>query len=87
MLKINNTIGPHELIPKIQRLFELSAQKIKSIDDSWDTNRGTPVFTVQGQYTVRGWTEWTRGFQYGAALLQFDVTDDSSFLDIGLPGT
>ncbi len=87
MLKINNTIGPHELIPKIQRLFELSAQKIKSIDDSWDTNRGTPVFTVQGQYTVRGWTEWTRGFQYGAALLQFDVTDDSSFLDIGMPGT
>ncbi len=25
--------------------------------------RGAPVFTRQGLYTTRGWTEWTQGFQ------------------------
>jgi unsaturated chondroitin disaccharide hydrolase len=87
MLKINNSIRPQNLVPAVERLFELSAQKIRSIEDSWEPRRGTPVFTVAGRYTVRGWTEWTRGFQFGAALLQFDATDDRAFLNIGLQGT
>ena len=33
----------------------------------------SPVFTVKGRYTSKGWTEWTQGFQYGSALLQFVV--------------
>jgi hypothetical protein len=41
------------------------------------------VFTVQGHYTSRGWTEWTQGFQFGSALLQFDATGDEEFLEIG----
>jgi unsaturated chondroitin disaccharide hydrolase len=41
------------------------------------------VFTVEGRYTARGWTEWTQGFQYGSALLQFDATADTAFLDLG----
>ena len=40
------------------------------------------MFTVAGQYTTRGWTEWTQGFQFGSALLQFDATDDEQFLEI-----
>ena len=41
------------------------------------------MFTVNGRYTARGWTEWTEGFVYGAALLQFDATGDRAFLELG----
>ena len=40
-----------------------------------------------GQYTTRGWTEWTQGFQFGSALLQFDATDNEQFLEIGRKNT
>jgi unsaturated chondroitin disaccharide hydrolase len=45
------------------------------------------VFTLKGKYTTRGWTEWTQGFQYGSALLQFDATSDERFLEIGRRNT
>ena len=41
------------------------------------------MFTVKGKYTSRGWTEWTQGFQFGSALLQFDATGEERFLEIG----
>ncbi len=41
------------------------------------------MFTVEGHYTARGWTEWTEGFQYGASLLQFDATGEREFLELG----
>ena len=44
---------------------------------------GAPVFTVDGRYTARGWTEWTQGFQFGSALLQFDATGEREFLELG----
>ena len=45
--------------------------------------KSTPVFTVAGQYTARGWTEWTQGFQYGGAILQYDATGEREFLELG----
>ena len=87
MLQIDSSITANQLVPGINRLFELSAEKIHSIENTWDSSLGTPVFTVDGKYTVRGWTEWTRGFQFGSALLQYDATGESEFLDIGLTGT
>ena len=45
------------------------------------------MFTVAGKYTTRGWTEWTQGFQYGSALLQFDATSEAEFLEIGRRNT
>src|SRR6185503_7808439 len=42
-----------------------------------------PVFTVNGRYQARGWTEWTQGFQFGSALLQFDATGEADFLELG----
>jgi len=83
MLKIDSTLTPQKLLPKLHRLFELSADKILSIEKGWRPANGTPVFTVKGKYTSRGWTEWTQGFQYGSALLQFDATGDKRFLEIG----
>ncbi len=45
------------------------------------------MFTVAGQYTARGWTEWTQGFQFGSALIQYEVTRDERFLDMGRRNT
>jgi rhamnogalacturonyl hydrolase YesR len=72
-----------DLKPGIDRLFRASAAKIISLDQSWNPQAGAPVFTVNGKYTARGWTEWTQGFQFGAAILQYDATGDQQFLDIG----
>ncbi len=82
-MKIDASLTPAKLQPKVNRVFELAAQKISAIDKSWDSAKGTPVFTVKGQYTSRGWTEWTQGFQFGMAFLQFDATGDESFLKLG----
>ncbi len=82
-IKIDSRLTPQKLVPAIERMFELSAQKILAIEKSWQPADGTPVFTVKGRYTSRGWTEWTQGFQFGSALLQFDATGDEVFLDIG----
>lgn len=82
-IKLNSRITAESLLPGIEALFELSGKKILSIEKNWDPARGTPVFTVKGRYTSRGWTEWTQGFQFGSALLQFDATGDERFLEIG----
>src|SRR5205823_12687365 len=82
-LRIDRSLTPQKLLPRIERLFELSAGKILSIENSWHPRKGTPVFTVKGKYTSRGWTEWTQGFQFGSALLQFDATGERQFLEIG----
>jgi unsaturated chondroitin disaccharide hydrolase len=58
-----------------------------SLEKSWKPSAGTPVFTVRGRYTSRGWTEWTQGFQYGSAVLQFDATGERRFLALGRRGT
>jgi len=87
MIRIDQSLTPLSLRRQTDRLFELSAQKIHSLQKTWDPSRGTPVFTVAGRYTSRGWTEWTQGFQFGSALLQFDATEDARALAIGREGT
>src|SRR5678815_3845584 len=80
---IDRSITPKQLVSRIDRVFDLSAQKILAIEKTWKPAQGTPVFTVAGKYTSRGWTEWTQGFQFGSALLQFDATGDQKFLALG----
>src|SRR5277367_3700696 len=87
MINIDNEITPELLFPTIQRLFMLSGKKIQHLQKRWDPKKGTPVFTVKGEYTSRGWTEWTQGFQFGSAIYQFEVTGDGEFLDIGRRST
>ncbi len=87
MIHINFEITPEHLFPAIQKLFTLSGAKIHRLQNRWDSAKGTPVFTVKGEYTSRGWTEWTQGFQFGAAIYQFEVTRDESFLDLGRRST
>ena len=86
-MHINNSLTVQELKPHIERLFELSGKKILAIEATWAAEKGTPVFTVAGTYTTRGWTEWTQGFQFGSAILQFDATGDEQFLELGRQNT
>jgi hypothetical protein len=83
MMQLHTVRSARDLLPKIARVFELSAAKIRSIDDAWHPGDGAPVFTVNGRYEASGWTEWTQGFQFGSALLQFDATGDAAFLELG----
>ncbi|MEZ5274887.1 MAG: glycosyl hydrolase [Opitutaceae bacterium] len=86
-MRIKAGLKPKKLSRKIDRLFDLSAEKIRLIQKTWDPSKGTPVFTVRGRYTSQGWTEWTQGFQFGCAILQFDATGDEAALKIGRAGT
>ena len=72
-----------ELSPALDRFFELAKHKTVNLDREYDDSQGSPVFTVDGKYTTRGWTEWTEGFRYGIAVLHFDATGDEESLASG----
>lgn len=82
-MNIDLEIQPKNLENNIEYLWELSAEKIHLIENFYDAQKGSPVFTEQGKYTTRGWTEWTQGFQYGSAVLQYDAMGETEFLKIG----
>lgn len=81
MIDINYTIKPAELLSKLKIFWRLSGEKIQLIETHYDETKGSPVFTIDGKYSTRGWTEWTQGFQYGSALLQFDAAGDKKLLE------
>ena len=85
-MKFATALQPHDLDGAVRSVFDVAAGKIRDLDASWDAARGAPVYTIEGRYTTRGWTEWTQGFQYGAALLTFDATGDDGLLELGRAG-
>ena len=82
MIKFDNHLQPADLTEKLTRFWKLSAQKIHLIEKHYDESQGSPVFTIEGKYSSRGWTEWTQGFQYGSVILQFDATGERSYLEM-----
>lgn len=80
-MEINNSVGSDKLQERLNDFWELSGDKIQLIKQEYDDSKGSPVFTVEGKYTTRGWTEWTQGFQFGSAILQYDATGQESFLE------
>jgi unsaturated chondroitin disaccharide hydrolase len=86
-MKLDPSLTVEHLAKPAARAAELAAEKVRLIADTWDPAKGTPVFTVDGKYATRGWTEWTQGFQYGCAVLAFDVTGDQSLLALGRDST
>lgn len=83
MIQINHALQPTDFTEKLHQFWTVSAQKIRLIEEQYDPANGSPVFTIRGQYSTRGWTEWTQGFQYGSAILQYDATGDPYFLELG----
>ena len=78
MIDLNTAPELKSLQPKLEKVFDLAKKKIERIDAEYDEAKGSPVFTVEGKYTTRGWTEWTEGFRYGIAILHFDATGDET---------
>lgn len=82
-MKIDAALAPKDLAKAAARVLELGGDKARAIDRTWDVKKGTPVFTIEGRYATRGWTEWTQGFQYGCAILAFDGTGERKLLELG----
>jgi len=87
MIKTDDSLTIQSLAPLLDRFWQLSSAKIDLIRKEYPEDKGSPVFTVKGKYTTRGWTEWTQGFQYGSAILQFDATGEAKHLDYGRTST
>jgi len=83
VIKLDAKLTPTDLLPKLERFWARSAECIEAVERSCPPGTASPVFTVKGKYTAKGWTEWTQGFQFGSALLQFDATGDEQFLELG----
>lgn len=81
------SVGIETIRKKLKNFWELSGEKILAIEKDYDNSLGAPVFTRKGVYSNLGWTEWTQGFQYGSAILQYDATGDERFLEIGRENT
>lgn len=84
---IDKAIQAADLREKIGLLWKVSGEKLKRIQLEYDHHQGSPVFTVAGKYSTRGWTEWTQGFEFGSEILQFDATGETSFLESGRNAT
>lgn len=83
MIEIKSNLTPGDLKQKLSGFWQLSGEKVKLIEREYDHSKGSPVFTVDGKYSTRGWTEWTQGFEFGSAILQFDATGEEDFLQFG----
>ncbi len=83
MIDLKTAPDTTALKPQLDRFFELAKTKIEAINTEYDESKGSPVFTVGGKYTTRGWTEWTEGFRYGIAILHYDATGDTASLCSG----
>ena len=81
MIKIDHNLKPADFSGKLKRFWQLSGEKVRLIGSEYDESKGSPVFTIAGKYTTRGWTEWTQGFQYGSAILHFDATGETQLLE------
>lgn len=80
-MHIDAKLTAAELIPALDAFWQLSGEKIDLILREYDPARGSPVFTIAGKYTTRGWTEWTEGFHYGSAFLHYDATGETRFAE------
>lgn len=87
MITPDSSLTPASLSDKLANFWDHSGRKILDIESNYDKSNGTPVYTVAGKYSTRGWTEWTEGFVYGSSVLQFDATDDEQFLEIARRNT
>lgn len=80
-MNLGATLTPQALMPSLKRAAALASAKTLQLERRWKVGDGAPVFTVAGRYTARNWTQWTQGFQYGNALLCFELTGDCNLLE------
>ena len=57
MIDLNIELDWKKFSPPLDKLFSLASDKTRMLAQRWEGVRGAPVFTVQGHYMQRGWTE------------------------------
>ncbi len=82
-MQIDEGITAQELLPMLERTFEMATAKSRALHARWDAGGGSPVYTIKGRYTARSWTDWTLGFFTGAPILLYDATGDAELLNLG----
>jgi len=82
-MQINLDLTPQHLLPQIDTLVDLAVPKVIAVHDRWDHKRGSPVITINGEYTSRTWTDWTLGFFIGQAFLLYDLAHEARLLSLG----
>ncbi|WP_242158959.1 glycoside hydrolase family 88 protein [Aestuariivivens sediminis] len=80
---IDSGITINTLEKQLASYWKLAKSKVILLNDKYDYSKGSPVVTINGQYTSRGWTEWTQGFQYGIPLLIAEAVGDEDMLRFG----
>jgi len=80
-MKSDTDITIEEFEAPLGNFWDYSGEKIKAIGKEYDLSQGSPVYTVDGKYTTKGWTEWTEGFVYGSGFLHYDATGEKSALE------
>lgn len=80
---INETLDIKSFAEPLKDFWQIAIEKVKMIDRDYNDSQGSPVFTINGKYTSKGWTEWTQGFQFGIPLLIFEATGERDMLKIG----
>ena len=83
MIDLKSAPELKDLRGPLDKVFELAKAKIALVNAEYDDTQGSPVYTYQGKYATRGWTEWTEGFRYGIAILHYDATGDAESLKFG----
>jgi hypothetical protein len=86
-MQIDFDIHVNDLKSGLINFWDLATRKVQNLASDYDSSKGAPVFTVEGHYTTRGWTEWTQGFQFGIPLLIFEATGNREMLAIGKENT
>ena len=86
-MKINYDLEIASFKEKLDQFWQLARDKVILLGNRYDPAKGSPVYTAEGKYTTRGWTEWTQGFQYGIPLLVYDASGDPDMLETGREST
>jgi hypothetical protein len=81
-LQSNQTLKAKDLSAAVERALRLASEKTLRLDRRWKASDGAPVMTLAGRYTARSWTQWTQGFQYGNALMCFELTGNKDLLKL-----
>lgn len=79
-MEVITNIAPQDLMPAIRCAVDLASEKTLNLERRWNVPGCAPVFTAGGRYTARSWTQWTQGFQYGNALLCFELGGGNELL-------
>ncbi len=82
-MQTEERIGDDQLKSMIDDVAAIAHEKAAALKASYPLDSGSPVFTIDGQYTSRAWTEWTQGFRCGMPILVGELAGDSELIEQG----